>query len=92
MCTINHLKGACYNSGYVRKADQKVDYCSSLGRTRGYIIRWCPEGQGVNEVPAAEDEPPEGPLWTFKSQSGNRAMSLFWTFREGRRSVLTAIC
>ena len=30
-------------------------------------------------------------VWTFKSQSGNPAMSPFWTFREERRLALTAI-
>jgi anti-sigma B factor antagonist len=33
----------------------------------------------------------EEPLWAFKSQSGNPAMSLFWTFREERRLALKAI-
>ena len=36
----------------------------SLGRTRGYMIRWSyPEGQRVSEVPAAEDEP----VWSKNS-------------------------
>src|SRR6266436_6191870 len=34
----------------------------------------------------------EEPLWDFKSQSGNPAMSPYWTFREGRQSALTATC
>src|ERR1700730_5109275 len=32
-------------------------------------------------------EQPEGPLWAFKSQSGNPPMSQYWTFGEGRPST-----